>query len=63
VLTLERAVKNEHGLMQKLLVVGALIGQTTKRDRSDRYARPVPLEPANFIPGVTPLGKKHPGLI
>jgi hypothetical protein len=49
-LTPERAVKHEHNLVQKLLVVGAPIGQTGKHDWSDWYARPLPPEPANFLP-------------
>jgi hypothetical protein len=54
VLTPERAVKHEHG---------ASTGQIGKHDRSNRYVRPLPPELANFLPGGTALGKKHPGLI
>jgi hypothetical protein len=38
VLTPEHAITHEHDLMQKLLVTGALIGQTDMCRRSDRCA-------------------------
>jgi hypothetical protein len=59
----ERAVKHEHDHVQMLLVVGAPIGLTGHDYRSDRCAWSLPPEPANFLPGGTPSGKKSLGLI